>query len=575
MDSVGSLKVLIAEDSAPDRMILESIVLEAGHIPIAVEDGAQALAAFTREEPDIILLDVLMPVMSGIETARQIKQTSTEDYTPIIFLTSLNDNESLVECLESGGDDFLPKPYKRVVLQSKIKAYGRMRLMNRTLLQQKEQIEANNRHLIQEQTVAKQVFDKIAHTGCLDLGNIRHYMSPLAVFNGDVLVSEVGPNGNMVVMLGDFTGHGLPAAIGSMPLASTFYGMVRKGFSLSDILREINQKLHEILPVGFFCCAICVDINFKERTVQVWNGGLPEAFLYRSQSNSYELLGSEHLPLGVLSSKRFDGESRSLQLEYGDRLYMWSDGAFEARNQDGDMLGEDALHKVLYDNISTDSLFDKILEKVQTHIGASEKDDDMSLVEIEMRDIDIVSNVDESAQEKKGSLADWYMHFDLPESSLKEFDPLPLLMNIISEVPGLREHRTPLYTVLAELYANALEHGVLGLSSSLKQTSSGFVKYYELKKERLANLGEGKVSFSLSHMADSSGGVLKMRVKDSGPGFDFKDGVAVKQEDSAGSSGENYYGRGLSLINSLCQSIKIHAPGNDIEVAYRWNIESE
>lgn len=558
-----SFKILIAEDSATDRLILETIVARAGHIPIGVSDGVQALEAYATQHPDLVLLDVLMPNMGGIDVAKRIRQISSDDVIPIIFLTSLTDQESLVECLESGGDDFIPKPYNQTVLQSKIKAFGRMRRMHSTVALQKAQIEEHNRHLIQEQTVAKQVFDKIAHTGCLDMGNIRHYMSPLAVFNGDVLVSELSPNGNMVVMLGDFTGHGLPAAIGSMPLATTFYGMVRKGFHMTDILREINQKLNDILPVGFFCCAICVEINFKERRLRVWNGGLPEAFVYRQKNQEYQLLPSKNLPLGVLPSKSFTGESEVIQLEYGDRLFMWSDGAFEARNRDGEMMGEERLHQVLYDNPGDPALFDLILASVQQFIGASEKDDDMSLVEIELQDTDIVAEVEHFHERKQGSLSDWYMNFDLPESSLKEFDPLPLLMNIIAEVPGLRQHRTPLYTVLAELYTNALEHGVLGLSSELKATPDGFAAYYNERKRRLVALEKGTVSFSLAHHADEHGGTLNIRVKDSGNGFDFK---------PPGSEGsEDYYGRGLKLIEQLAQAIKINAPGNDIEVSYRWN----
>lgn len=564
-EPTDSFKILIAEDSATDRLILETIVTKAGHTPIGVSDGIEALEAYKNESPDLVLLDVLMPNMGGIDVARHIREYSTENVVPIIFLTSLSDQESLVECLESGGDDFIPKPYNQAVLNSKIKAFGRLRRMHSTVLEQKAQIEQHNRHLIQEQTVAKQVFDKIAHTGCLDMGNIRHYMSPLAVFNGDVLVSEFSPNGNMVVMLGDFTGHGLPAAIGSMPLASTFYGMVRKGFSVNDILREINQKLNDILPIGFFCCAICVDINFKERRIKVWNGGLPEAFLYHADTNEYELIPSQNLPLGVLPSNSFSGETATFQLEYGDRLFMWSDGAFEARNQKGEMFGEERLHQILYDNAGKKDVFDTVLSTVQGYIGSSEKDDDMSLVEVEMQDIDVVAEVEHVTERKHGSLADWNMNFDLPESSLKEFDPLPLLMNIISEVPGLRQHRTPLYTVLAELYTNALEHGVLGLSSELKSSPDGFATYYNQRNERLNNLESGHVSFNLAHYADQDGGLLIIRVQDSGKGFTIPE--------RTGKGDERLFGRGLTLISQLAESINIHQPGNDIEVHYRWNIE--
>ena len=564
------LKILIADDSATDRLILESIVKQAGHIPLGVEDGAKAIDAFSTFKPDIILLDVLMPNMGGIEAAKKIRTFCETDVVPIIFLTSLTDQESLVECLEAGGDDFIPKPYNRVVLQSKIKSFGRLRLMHSTLAEQKEQIEEHNIHLIQEQTVAKQVFDKITHGGCLDLEIIHYYMSPLAVFNGDVLVSEVGPDGNMLVLLGDFTGHGLPAAIGSLPLATTFYGMVRKGFGMTEILKEINQKLHDILPIGFFCCAICADISFKKRRIRVWNGGLPEAFLYRQQVNEYELLPSRNLPLGVLSSRDFKGESKRFELDNGDRFYMWSDGVFEARDKAGEMFGEERLHEILYQEKGRDGLFDRVLERVHQHIGSSEKDDDISLVQVEMQDIDLDKYLEDNVEHvKRGNLADWSMSFELQASSLKEFDPLPLLLNIIDEVPGLRMHRSHLYTILSELYANALDHGVLGLESSIKQEPKGFTKYYDLRKTLLANLIDGKICFTINHKADvESGGRLSIRVKDSGKGFDFSD--RFTQKTSADPSGSVYSGRGLSIMDSLCESVEFFPPGNEVEVVYFW-----
>ncbi|MDO2286079.1 SpoIIE family protein phosphatase, partial [Escherichia coli] len=96
--------------------------------------------------------------------------------------------------------------------------------------------------------------------------------SPLALFNGDLLLAAYKPSGGMHVLLGDFTGHGLPAAIGAMPLAEVFYGMTAKGYPMADILREMNAKLKRILPVGVFCCATLLNLSFQRELVEVWNG---------------------------------------------------------------------------------------------------------------------------------------------------------------------------------------------------------------------------------------------------------------------------------------------------------------
>lgn len=380
MNDARRLKILVADDTDSDRLILESIVRKEGHHVVSACNGLEAIQVYATERPDIVLLDALMPELDGFGAARQIKELAGDELVPIIFLTSLSDTESLVQCLDAGGDDFLSKPYNRIILQAKIKSFNRMRELHSTMVTQRNQIVQYNNRLLQEQTVAKHVFDNVAHSGCLNASNVRYFLSSLAVFNGDVLVAAMRPNGSMMVLLGDFTGHGLPAAIGAMPLASTFYGMVPKGFSMTDILREINGKLKNILPVGIFCCATMMDINFRKRKLKIWNGGLPDGFIYRSKDGSITSVKSTHLPLGVLSNRAFKDNCEYFELEENDRIFVWSDGIHEARNANGEMFGEERLKQVFNRDRDPANLFSDILEGVQQFVGGGEKDDDLSLL---------------------------------------------------------------------------------------------------------------------------------------------------------------------------------------------------
>lgn len=566
MQNDTGLTILVADDTSSDRLILETIVRKEGHRVISAADGVEAVALFEKERPDIVLLDALMPKLDGFGAARQIKALAGEQLVPIIFLTSLTDTASLVQCLDAGGDDFLSKPYNRVILQAKIKAFNRMREMHGTMLEQRNQIVLHNDHLVQEQTVAKQVFDNIAHSGCLDASNIKHFLSPLAVFNGDVLLAAMRPSGSMMVLLGDFTGHGLPAAIGAMPLASTFYGMAHKGFAMTDILREINSKLKSILPVGVFCCATIIDMNFHKGTMKVWNGGLPECFLRRAETGAIESVRSTHLPLGVLDSKSFKDDCLHFELAHDDRFYIWSDGIHEARDINGDMFGEERLIQVFADTESADNVFPNILAAVQGFVGEGEKDDDLSLIEIRMDEPHNIHSkaIDFNATGGSG-LLEWSLQFEIKPASLRFFDPLPLLLNILVEVPGLSRHAGELYTILSELYNNALEHGVLGLQSSLKSTPDGFAKYYKLRHERLNNIQEGFVRFCLDHKTSTNGGSLILNVCDSGDGFDLAD----VQNCNAGAC--DYSGRGIPLLRSMCKSLQYVGVGNEVRAVFEWS----
>ncbi|HWV16696.1 MAG TPA: fused response regulator/phosphatase [Cellvibrio sp.] len=565
MTDTLSLKILVADDTDSDRMILETILRKEGHQVCSARNGLEAVALFKEQNPDIVLLDALMPELDGFDAARQIKLLAGEHLVPIIFLTSLQDTDSLVHCLDAGGDDFLSKPYNRVILKAKIKSFNRMRGLHTTMLSQRDQLAQHHMRLMQEQSVAKQVFDNVAHSGCLNASNVRYFLSSLAVFNGDIMVAAIRPNGNMMVLLGDFTGHGLPAAIGAMPLASTFYGMVYKGFSMPDVLREINKKLKSILPVGLFCCATILDLNFRRNRLKIWNGGLPAGVVYRKKDASLIHLRSTHLPLGVLADKSFKDDIQVLELDAGDKIFMWSDGIHEARNPAGEMFGEERLHALFVDRQDPDNIFDQILNSVKSFVGTGEQDDDLSMVEIKMEAPVYENHKSEHVSiPREASPIVWDMHFEVQPSSFKVFDPLPFLLNILMDVPELRSFSGSLYTILAELYSNALEHGVLGLSANLKQSPEGFLQYY-VERERLLNeIREGYVRIHFTYSSTIDGGTLRLCVEDSGAGFDFE---SMRGREL---STQGYSGRGISLVERLCKSVRYFGNGNKVEVVFEW-----
>lgn len=565
MNDPRSLKILVADDTDADRLILETIVRKEGHQVFSAKNGVEAVAIFQQEHPDIVLLDALMPEMDGFDAARQIKSLAGDELVPIIFLTSLQDTDSLVHCLDAGGDDFLSKPYNRVILKAKIKSFNRMREIHNTMITQRDQLAQHHQRLLQEQAVAKQVFDNVAHSGCLNASNVRYFLSSLAVFNGDVVVAGIRPNGNMMVLLGDFTGHGLPAAIGAMPLASTFYGMVNKGFSMSDVLREINKKLKTILPIGLFCCATMIDFNFRRKRLKVWNGGLPAGMIYRQADGTVTPMRSTHLPLGVLPEKSFKDDVQFYDLEEGDRIFMWSDGIHEARNPSGDMFGEERLLDVFAQSHEPALVFDKILASVKNFIGSGEQDDDLSMIEIRMDAPENLLHPNHYFIHKQQlSPVEWELRFEVKPTSFKSFDPLPFLLNILTEEPDLRGFSGSLYTILAELYSNALEHGVLGLGGDLKKSPEGFAEYYAQREKLLNEITGGFVHIYFAYSSNIDGGSLTLRVEDSGAGFDY----TTLQGKALSTTG--YSGRGIGIVEKLCKTVRYYGSGNKVEVVFEW-----
>jgi CheY-like chemotaxis protein len=559
-----ALTILIAEDSAADRLLLASIIRRQGHQVLTVSNGAEAIEVFARERPQLVLMDALMPVMDGFEAARQIKQLAGEALVPIIFLTSLRESEALAQCLDAGGDDFLPKPYNPLILAAKINAMDRLRRLQATVLQQRDLIAKHHEHLMHEQRAAKAVFDKVAHSGCINAApNIRYLQSPYALFNGDLLLAAYTPSGDMHVLLGDFTGHGLPAAIGAMPLAEVFYGMTAKGYGLTQTLREMNAKLKRILPVDMFCCATLLCLSAQRRAVEVWNGGMPEGYVHEVATGRRTPLMSRHLPLGVLSAEAFDDSTEVWPMALGDRVFLLSDGVLDTADANDQLFGAERLQQVFAANREPDRLFEDIEQALAAFRGQAR--DDVSMVEITLQAGQPLRAAEPMyADSGQSCPLDWSVSFEFRAQTLRTYNPLPYLLQLLLEIHGLREQSGALYSVMAELYSNALEHGVLGLDSRLKRDAQGFAQYYHQRHERLAQLDSGYVRVHVQVVPTDKGGKLTLRLEDSGQGFD------VEQELARPVDIDRLSGRGLSLVRQLSSAVGWSDGGRCVCVEFCW-----
>ena len=112
-------KVLIADDEAPIREILKIYCEKEGFDVIEAADGAEAILKVQSEKPDIIILDIMMPVLDGLEVCKQVRKMSD---IPIIMLTAKDDDDDRILGLEIGADDYITKPFGMMEMISRIKA---------------------------------------------------------------------------------------------------------------------------------------------------------------------------------------------------------------------------------------------------------------------------------------------------------------------------------------------------------------------------------------------------------------------------------------------------------------------
>jgi two-component system NtrC family sensor kinase len=105
------MKVIVADDSALVRHLIEAAVLDRGHEPLAVEDGAAAWAMFEREHPPLVIVDWQMPEMDGLEVCRRIRSSPFARDTFVLVVTGRIEGDDVVNALDAGADDYLFKPF--------------------------------------------------------------------------------------------------------------------------------------------------------------------------------------------------------------------------------------------------------------------------------------------------------------------------------------------------------------------------------------------------------------------------------------------------------------------------------
>jgi diguanylate cyclase (GGDEF)-like protein len=163
------MKILIVDDSPTIRAALKGLLERMSHSVVEAEDGDKALQTFQQDRPDLVLIDVMMPVMDGYEAARRMREASPDEWVPIIFLSSKEADQDLDRAIEAGGDDYLVKPVSFVVLNAKIRALHRTETMRSKLVETSRDLASANREL-----------EKLSrHDGLTGIANRRHFDSYL------------------------------------------------------------------------------------------------------------------------------------------------------------------------------------------------------------------------------------------------------------------------------------------------------------------------------------------------------------------------------------------------------------
>jgi DNA-binding response OmpR family regulator len=556
---------LVADDESAHRENLKLLLLEEGYQVIEAENGVAAVELFSSAQPDIVFMDTRMPEMDGFDAVQHIRELTPNRFVPIIFLTSMRDESNLIKCHEVGGDDVLTKPYSHGLLVSKIRAMERISELH-------DQVSSLYNRMHQDEMVAEKVFTKAVVAGNVALDLLETLLRPAEIFSGDVLLTAYTPSRDLNILLGDFTGHGLAAALGAMPTSEVFRAMTNKGFGPAHILTGINQKLLSLMPTGMFFAAQFISINNNLNHVSVCNCGMPNILFLEKSGVIKHRSGSRGLPLGISADVNFQEILEHVKVESGDRIMLVSDGITEAVNGDHEHFGQARFERAIEMHGPDESALAAVSRELELFCRDANQADDISLVEIPCipelfpafdKNL-FLADAGASKGERIPSSDVLEFSLTLRGNRLRDADPVPLIINHIQELEGIDGQRRLLFTILTELYVNALDHGVLELDSTLKTSPDGFSRYFAEREQRLTNLESGHIQISVKTHPLENGGEVLIQVEDSGNGFDH-DGLQVREPTKSIPSG-----RGIQLLSKLCDSLTYHPPGNRVEAVYSW-----
>lgn len=375
-----SLKILVVDDTTANVNLLRAALIRAGHTVIAASSGEEALLRFAEDQPDVVLMDVMMPGIGGIEATQRMRAAHADRWVPIIFISALDHRDDMVRGLEAGGDDYLAKPVDLVLLLAKIRATQRIAALELKLHETNKKLVAYRDDSERDLEMARELMEYMVQGSSVPLQGVEYWLQPTANLSGDLVITQKYRHDRDYVLLADAMGHGLPAALPLMPMAQVFSAMTQSGFTVPAIAREMNTRLKALLPVGNFVAVTLLSVDRANRILEIWNGGSPASLLLDGEGNAVCTFKSRHPAIGMLRGDEFDAGTEIYQWDKENWLMCYSDGLTDAANAQGVEFGAERVLAALHDS----NPYQSLKQAVTTHLDGHAAHDDISLVVVNL-----------------------------------------------------------------------------------------------------------------------------------------------------------------------------------------------
>jgi len=374
--------LLVVDDNEDNREILAARLHQLGYANVAMAcDGREALDKIDQSSFDLVLLDLMMPGVSGIDVLESLRQKQRLASLPVIMVSAASERESVVRCIELGAEDYLTKPVNVTMLRARVGA---------TLEKKRLRDSARERMV--------EIGHELAAARELQLGMVpldhdppdspvaMHFMlEPARELGGDLCDYLFSDADTLWLGLGDVSGKGVAAAIFMARTWSVLRSLAGRapqaGREESDpgrVLDAVNRELSKANEKSMFCSVFLARLDLRTGVLDYANAGHLPPFRLRAEGEVDAIAAPSALPVGAMPDTSY--AFGTLQLAPGDGVFMYSDGITEAANERGLQFGDARLHEALTELAAErgDALLRAVRDRVQAHCASAPQTDDIA-----------------------------------------------------------------------------------------------------------------------------------------------------------------------------------------------------
>lgn len=369
-----SFSLFIVDDDVTSLMMIEKLLQREGYITFVATAGEVVLDEVIKKKPDLVLLDVNLPGISGQEVCKRLKDNALTQEIPVLFLSAETDIQCKIDCFDVGGQDYITKPFEPLEVLVRVRTHLRLRQAQKMYLN----ILSSK---INEISKAQQVFLPTDPAQLPDSKCAVHF-KPLGDAGGDLYDIIKVSEDLFDYITADICGHTIGLALATAALKTLLVQNCTTVNSPADVLAIINKVIPSVLSEGQYISISWVRVNRRTKKAYVYNAGQPPVIYIPSQGPVQKIEKSGDL-IGIFPDVKF--EHADIDVKKGDRFILYSDGFVEltANKSSGRNAGIAKLME-LCENYRSDSIQGLVQNMVAAVYLEHVPDDDMVAIVIEV-----------------------------------------------------------------------------------------------------------------------------------------------------------------------------------------------